>query len=92
MRRRLALARVLLRPPQLLLLDEPYASFDAQGIELVNSVILEVRRQDGIALVATHDLERSRDIMSRELRLHEGRIVDPATRSEPVLWPALGGA
>lgn len=91
MRRRLALGRVLLNPPRLLLLDEPYASFDAEGIALVNEVVLGVTGGGGAALVATHDLERSREILSREIRLHDGRIVDPSAHDEAVLWPALGG-
>jgi ABC-type multidrug transport system ATPase subunit len=41
MTRRLALARLVMRPPSLLLLDEPYASFDADGIELVNELVRE---------------------------------------------------
>lgn len=76
MRRRLALARLLLRPPSLLLLDEPYASFDVDGIDLVNAFTKAVAEAGGIALVATHDLARARAVMSRELRIVNGRFTE----------------
>src|SRR5690606_31031177 len=41
MQRRLGLARLLLRPPSVLLLDEPYASFDSDGVDLVNEFASE---------------------------------------------------
>ena len=75
MRRRLALARLLLRPPALLLLDEPYASFDVDGIDLVNGFTAGIARAGGIVLVATHDLPRVRPVMHRELRIEGGRFV-----------------
>ncbi len=76
MTRRLALARLLMRPPRLLLLDEPYASFDADGIELVNEIIREAVGRGGIALVATHDPERSAAVVDRVIELARGRIVN----------------
>jgi heme exporter protein A len=75
MTRRLALARLLMRPPRLLLLDEPYASFDADGIELVNHLVRETADRGGIAMVATHDPERSAAVIDEVVTLQEGRIV-----------------
>ncbi len=93
MRRRLALARILLRPPELLLLDEPYASFDAEGVALVNAFVQEITGAGGAALIATHDSARARDIHLREVLIEDGRLheVQPLP-SATVLWPALEGS
>lgn len=74
MKRRLALARLLLRPPALLLLDEPYASFDADGIDRVNLFAQEVADRGGAVLVATHDLTRGRSVLQRTIEVRDGRI------------------
>lgn len=79
MTRRLALARLVMRPPRLLLLDEPYASFDADGIELVNEMVRETAERGGIALIATHDPERSAGVVDGVITLQEGRVVPSAT-------------
>ena len=84
MTRRLALARLVMRPPDLLLLDEPYASFDADGIELVNAMVRETADRGGIALVATHDPQRSSAVVDDVVTLQEGRVV-PAPGSKPAL-------
>jgi heme exporter protein A len=73
MQRRLALARILLHRPRLLLLDEPYASFDPGGIELVNSYLVEHRERGGTAIVATHDLARASGVLDRVFELRDGR-------------------
>ncbi len=75
MTRRLALARLLLNPPRLLLLDEPYASFDVAGIALVNEFVLKTARDGGSVIVATHDLDRASAVMERVVELANGRVV-----------------
>lgn len=75
MTRRLALARLLLNPPRLLLLDEPYASFDVAGIALVNEFVLKTAREGGAVIVATHDLDRASAVMERVVELANGQVV-----------------
>jgi heme exporter protein A len=83
MTRRLALARLVMRPPRILLLDEPYASFDADGIALVNQMVRETADGGGVALIATHDPERSGPVVDGVITLREGRVVpEPTTRPE----------
>ncbi len=92
MRRRLALGRLLLAPPRLLLLDEPFASFDARGVELLESVAGEVTSAGGSVLVATHDLERAGRVVSRTVWLDRGSVVrPPAERRVVAEAPRLVG-
>lgn len=77
MRRRLAFARLLMRRPTLMLLDEPYASFDAEGVDLVNGYAVDVARGGGTVLIATHDTARAADVITREVWLEAGRLVVP---------------
>jgi heme exporter protein A len=87
MRRRLALARLLVRPPRLLLLDEPYASFDSDGITLVNEFSREIAEQGGAVLLATHDLARGRGVFDRRVHVEQGR----AEERDPAAADALDG-
>jgi ABC-type multidrug transport system ATPase subunit len=57
MQQRLALCRVFLHGPSLLLLDEPFSGLDAEGGDLLDRELAE-RRTRATVLVATHDPER----------------------------------
>jgi len=83
MRRRLALARLFLRPPRLLMLDEPYAAFDPAGVELVNGFVGETVRNGGSVIVVTHDLARARASVQRVLRIEDGRILAGSGQTSP---------
>lgn len=95
MMRRLSLARLILQPPRLLLLDEPYASFDVEGIERVNAFVRSVAGSGGTVIVATHDLDRASAVMGRVVQLSKGRIVadepyDAGSRPAEARNAALG--
>ena len=75
MQRRLALARLILGSPRLLLLDEPYNNFDPQGIELVNEVIEDARRAGGSAFVVLHDQRQGDRVLDRVIELNRGALV-----------------
>lgn len=77
MQRRLGLARLIMRKPRILLLDEPYSNLDTQGIDLMNSVISEIIGAGGAALVALHELAPAREVLDRTLTLVNGRIDSP---------------
>jgi heme ABC exporter ATP-binding subunit CcmA len=57
MTQRLALCRVLLHDPALLVLDEPYTALDADGALLLDAQLSELHGERTF-LVATHDPER----------------------------------
>ncbi len=53
-KKRAALARLLLLPATLWLLDEPYANLDRTGIDLVNRLLAEHSSSGGAVLVTSH--------------------------------------
>jgi heme exporter protein A len=91
MQRRLALARLILGAPRVLLLDEPYNNFDPQGIELVNDVIEEVRDAGGSALVVLHDQRQGERVLDRVIELNRGALVGHPVDVQPLLLATTSG-
>ncbi len=74
MQRRLSIARLLLREPRVLLLDEPYNSLDVEGAALVNTLVRETRDRGGCVLLVAHDLSRSEGLADRIDRMQDGML------------------
>jgi NitT/TauT family transport system ATP-binding protein len=60
MQQRVAIARALVTRPRLLLMDEPFASVDAQTRADLEDLVLAIRAETGTSLVVvTHDIDES---------------------------------
>jgi NitT/TauT family transport system ATP-binding protein len=60
MQQRVAIARALAYQPSILLMDEPFASVDAQTRGDLEDLVLSVREQYGVTIVfVTHDIDES---------------------------------
>jgi NitT/TauT family transport system ATP-binding protein len=73
MQQRVAIARALSCDPELLLMDEPFGSVDAQTREDLEDLTLRVRRERGITiLLVTHDIDESVYVGDRVIVLSPG--------------------
>jgi len=72
---RAALARALVREPQLLLLDEPFAALDALTRLKMHELVLALwRAHQPAVLLVTHDVDEAIALSDRVLVLKDGRI------------------
>ena len=72
-RRRVALAAVLARRPELWLLDEPHAGLDAAGRELLDGLVREAAHDGATVLLASHELDRASALAHRRVTIAGGR-------------------
>lgn len=72
-RQRVAVARLLLQRPNLVLADEPTASVDGRTAGLVLDALLDLARCGSTLLLATHDLDVTQRV-DRVVALTDGRI------------------
>jgi len=73
MRKRVALAQMLILDPQILLMDEPFSALDIQTRQLMENELLELWGADRKSVVfITHDLEEAISLADRVVVLSAG--------------------
>jgi phospholipid/cholesterol/gamma-HCH transport system ATP-binding protein len=76
MKKRVCLARVLVRNPDIILWDEPSSGLDPIMSSLINELIVKMRREFQVtSVVVTHDMNSAYFIADRIAVLYEGEII-----------------
>ncbi len=85
MQQRVAIARALVCQPALLMMDEPFASVDAQTRADLEDLLLRVRREyDTTVLLVTHDIDESVYLSDRVLVLSKAPSTVVSTLPVPL--------
>ncbi|MCM0673803.1 ABC transporter ATP-binding protein [Micromonospora phytophila] len=82
---KVGLAQALLRPPGLLVLDEPWEGLDAATRDLVPAVVDEVRAAGGSVLVSDHRGEVARLPGARRWTVTDGTVTDGAPSTDTAM-------
>jgi len=73
---RLGIARAMVIIPEIMFLDEPTASIDQKNTEIIEDIILNMKKeQRSIAVVTTHDAGQAKRLADKLLVIQDGRIV-----------------
>ena len=71
---RAAIARALAMEPDVMLFDEPTSALDPELVGEVLKVIRDLAEEGRTMLIVTHEVGFARDVSSRTVFLHQGRI------------------
>lgn len=98
MRKRVALARAIISPPQVILYDEPTAGLDPIVSDSINKLIRRLQKQLSVtSIVVTHDMVSCKHIADRVALLNEGKcyfhgtVSDLEASSDPVIRDFVDG-
>jgi len=82
MKKRVGLARSIIRRPSCVLYDEPTSGLDPVVADSINRLIRRLQQRFGMtSVVVTHDMKSAFDVSDRIAYLHEGRIYFHGTAS-----------
>ena len=85
---RMALARLMMRRYDLVLLDEPTAAMDMETTLLSEKLIVDYVRETGCALIlVTHSLQQARRIADEAWYFYKGVLLETGPRDEILFAP-----
>ena len=82
MRQRVNIGAAIMHEPALLVLDEPAASLDPDGITQINSLITRLKQSGYGVLLVTHDMEQAAMLADQVMILVDGRTIAAGTPAD----------
>jgi lipopolysaccharide export system ATP-binding protein len=74
-RRRVEIARALVRSPDFILLDEPFSGVDPIAVGELQKIIQQLRKRGIGILITDHSVRETLEVTDRSYLIHEGRVV-----------------
>ncbi len=82
-KRRVAIAGVIAMEPKILVLDEPFAGLDPEGVREITELILKLKKEICPTIITvTHDMDSASTLADRVVALCGGKIVADGTPKE----------
>src|SRR5690606_32253324 len=82
-RKRVALARAIALDPEVILYDEPTTGLDPIRSDVINELILRLKRQMNVtSIVVTHDMQSAFKVADRIVMLADGKLIADGTPDE----------
>jgi lipopolysaccharide export system ATP-binding protein len=86
-RRKLEIARALVRKPSILMLDEPFAGVDPLAVNDIQDIVRRLR-DAGLGIIITdHNVRETLSVVDRAYLVYNGRLLKEGTSSELVNDP-----
>ncbi len=83
MKKRVGIARAIAMNPQILLYDEPTTGLDPVMSDVINDLILKLKKETQMTAIAvTHDMKSAYKISDRVAMLYQGKILEVGTPQE----------
>ncbi len=79
-KQKLAIARALIRGPEVLFLDEPCANLDPRAMREIEAILLAARDRGTRIVMSTHNVGQARRLATDVIFLHEGCLHEAGSR------------
>ena len=87
---RMALARLMMKQYELVILDEPTAAMDMESSSASEDLIVRYVRETGCTLVlVTHSLQQARRIADEALYFHKGSLLEFGSKDQVLFAPVM---
>lgn len=85
MRQRLAVARVFLHDPEILILDEPFTALDDRAIAVLQTLLNDMHARGRTIVMSTHQLREALELATHVAMIQRGQIVYAGERRQEML-------
>ena len=80
--KRVAIAGIIAMRPEIMILDEPTAGLDPQGVDQVLSILNNLNKDGMSIVISSHDIEMVNGFAEKIFVLYEGQILESGDRHE----------
>ncbi len=88
-RRKLEIARALVRKPSILMLDEPFAGVDPLAVNDIQHIVRRLRDQGLGVIITDHNVRETLSVVDRAYLVYNGRLLKEGTSDELVNDPEV---
>ena len=78
-RRKLEIARALVRRPSILMLDEPFAGVDPLAVHDIQEIVRSLRNQGLGIIITDHNVRETLNVVDRAYLVYDGRLLCEGT-------------
>lgn len=80
--KRVAIAGIIAMKPEIMILDEPTAGLDPDGVEKVLSIMNQLNKEGMTLIVSSHDIDMISEYADKIFILHNGEIIESGSKNK----------